>query len=52
VVSVVFGVRSTRSGFGLIRESSMTLLIPVTTILFGYFVLGERISPRESWVRS
>jgi drug/metabolite transporter (DMT)-like permease len=30
----------------------MTLLIPVTTILLGYLVLGESISPRESWVRS
>ena len=25
----------------------VTLLIPVTAILLGYLVLGERISPRE-----
>jgi drug/metabolite transporter (DMT)-like permease len=30
----------------------MTLLIPVTTILLGYLVLGESISPPESSVRS
>jgi drug/metabolite transporter (DMT)-like permease len=30
----------------------MPLLIPVTTILLGYLVLGESISPQESWVRS
>jgi drug/metabolite transporter (DMT)-like permease len=30
----------------------MTLLIPVMTILLGYLVRGESISPRESWVRS
>ena len=53
-----------RSGVGLIvffqilRRSGatnavlVTLLIPVTTILVGYLVLGESISPRESWVRS
>jgi drug/metabolite transporter (DMT)-like permease len=30
----------------------VTLLIPVTTILVGYLVLGESISLRESPVRS
>jgi drug/metabolite transporter (DMT)-like permease len=29
----------------------MTLLIPVTTILLGYLMFGEGISPRESSVR-
>jgi drug/metabolite transporter (DMT)-like permease len=37
---------------GATNAMQVTLLIPVTTILLGYLVLGERISPRESSVRS
>jgi drug/metabolite transporter (DMT)-like permease len=44
--------------FQILRHSGathamlVTLLLPVTTILLGYLLLGERISPRESSVRS
>jgi drug/metabolite transporter (DMT)-like permease len=36
---------------GATNAMLVTLLIPVTTILLGYLVLGESISPRESSVR-
>jgi drug/metabolite transporter (DMT)-like permease len=52
LVSVGLGVSSTRSAVGLTRECAMTLLTPVTTMLLGYLMIGESISPRESSVRS
>jgi drug/metabolite transporter (DMT)-like permease len=55
--SIVDGARLL-AFFQILRRSGatnamlVTFLIPVTTILLGYLVLGERISPRESSVRS